>query len=209
MRYNTFFSGSERSIPRGPTPRRYDMDIDVRVVYESLHAIMEEGLRKNGFVREYEAISFVSSLFSHVMASEFTRKYLAMFRKNYQERDNDTFTTEIKVMISSLIHAVMADANGAGVSPTYMEKFFKETAAKSIRDFTKSLASRPVPMYPTEEEYLEGSLNDLYKFMKESMLAAKDTDYPRKLSAVFFSDTPHYLVFIVAILLCLSFLAVL
>ncbi len=181
-------------------------ELEIRKVYEALHELLDEGLKKNGFTREFEAISFVSSLYSHVMHQSFIQKYISILRNNFHSREQETFVSDVRILLTNMTSEVTTDAISLGVSTAFVSKFFTIENTKATSSFTKAITSKDLSFFKGEQEYLASCLVDLYEFMSACLVSAKNTDYSNTLKISSLGDLEMPLIFIMVALSC--FLAI-
>jgi len=189
------------------SPSKFDRDygigeIEIRSAYESLHDLLDEGLKENGFTREFEAISFVSSLYSYVMDHKFISGYISIVRKHFRSRDAEELIIDVRKMLTELTSTVTADAVDLGVSPFFVSKFFTQVNTKATASFSKALTSKNLSAFRGEKEYLSSCLLDLYDYMKECLVSAKETDYSTSFRMSTVSDAEIYLLFLAISIMC-------
>jgi hypothetical protein len=146
---------------------------DFRLVYEKLHVLMANGIESNGFKAEYEAISFVSCLFSHVMEVDFISNFMNIFVDYHHIQDRDILTTRIRFFIGDMISCVSIEAHALGVSSKYVNSFFSSVNNTNASVFASSLANKRLSSYATLDDMLKSCLHDLYIYMDKSITNAK------------------------------------
>lgn len=151
-----------------------------RLIYKNLHEILVTGIEANHFKKDLEAISFVSSLFSYVMSTEFLSEFTNRLRNNYSKRDYDLFASQLRILVGNLIDTVSRESSGVGVSTEYLSLFFRHNNSRNTRDFGSKLASVSVEESENETVYLRACMRVLIEFMAVSLDNSKEVFYHKR-----------------------------
>ena len=104
-----------------------------RTIYDKLQLILNKGIKQNGFKKEYEAISFVSAMFSVVMDSHGINKLIALCSQGTSGDDIISWLDWLKLKSSS--NAI----ESLGVSKKFLKAFYDYQYEYMKREWVDSM----------------------------------------------------------------------
>lgn len=149
--------------------------VDVRRAYSRLHDLLSSEIESNGFLKEHEAISFLSAMFSNLMGHKFLSNYITLSENVYANRHASFAPGVVHVLLDALEQDVRKDSKDLGISDRFVDTFYSKNSSRD--DFLFSLSLIKVEEGDSMDSLKEKMLSCLIEFLKVSIKDVKRTYY--------------------------------
>jgi hypothetical protein len=154
----------------------YSTSAILRENYIELHTILTEEIESNGFRNEHEAISFISSMFSHVMSEDFLTELSDISSELYLKKSLAKTITKLQRMLSLLEKDTKSSSLGLGVDKKFISVFYaKNKEAKEI--LFECISEINLDSISSESRARRALFKCILSYLKNSIKDSKSTYY--------------------------------
>ena len=157
--------------------RRIAATNSLRENYIELHELLTSEIESNGFRNEHEAISFVSSMFSHVMGEVFLSEVSDIALDLYLKRDRERLMYKVRRLINALESDTKSDALGLGVDKRFISTYYSKNNVDTRKTLFDTLEDLNLDPLTSESRAKKALFSCLLDYLKSCIRDSKSTHY--------------------------------